>query len=772
MLLLLLLLFLFWLHCHCLSPSSAIASPRLSNVGFELSGDIGVLSVKVFSFWVAMQLVISASTVSGTSGLSKFLPISRRVLKGLKEYGRKLVDLELFTQYLEEWVLENLNGDSTDGMQSFRSPFTTDELCKLDLALEGVPFQQLVRMPIFSDVSDELIEDQYLAAEDYLHAIIIGLWRTFWHKSGPLPLCVSCPPHIGSKFISVEKAISRGRLREMRGLALLSKTATDSKFRWDHMVEFALFKPEVFLDKDLGISASTICEALFYGFHVLVSRSLSKISSVNSDSVFLLVLDSKCGAVMKFSGDLGKLDLLNSSDPYLSVAEWIKTYTEICVTPVEPIWNRLGNPNWGDIGTLQILLATFYSIAQWNGPPRKSVASLISDHSLRLQKRRTECCIIETENALVPYYGTTEHQAGEIVELDQNELFSNNRASRLKLKCGDILVLDDPQQGQKSFQIHDSLVGGYYYLYSAVSPDHPSELLTLYVGAHPSRLEPSLEDMSLWYQVQRQTKVLNILRNQGILSKYLPEIVASGRILHSGPCKKESPGGRCDHPWCGTPILVTSPIGEPLSSVIANEGSFSADEATRLCRDCLAALRSAAMANVQHGDICPENIIRVVGKQGLRNQANMYVPISWGRAVLEDRDSPAINLQFSSSHALQHGKLCPSSDAENVVYILYFICGGTMSLQDSIESALQWRERSWAKRLIQQRIGQVSALLKAFADYVDSLCGTPYPVDYDIWLKRLNKAVEGSADKGKMIEEVPITLRLEDAAESSRASVP
>ncbi|XP_027942112.1 uncharacterized protein LOC114195883 [Vigna unguiculata] len=717
--------------------------------------------------------VISASTVSGTSGLSKTLPISRRVLKGLKECGRKLVDLELFTQYLEEWVLENLNGDSADGIQSFRSPFTTDELCKLDLALEGVPFQQLVRMPIFSDISDELIEDQYLAAEDFLHAIIIGLWRTFWHKSGPLPLCVSCPSHIGSKFSSVEKAISRGRVREMRGLALISKTVTDSRFKWDHMVEFALFKPEVFLDNDLGLSVSSICEALFYGFHILVSRSLSKISSVNSDSVFLLVLDSKCGAVMKFSGDLGKLDLLNSSDPYLSVAEWIKTYAEIGITPVEPIWNRLGNPNWGDIGTLQVLLATFYSMAQWNGPPRKSVASLISDHSLRLQKRRIECCLIDTENALVPYHATTDyHQAGEIVELDQNEEFSNGQSSRLKLRCGDILVLDDPQQGQKSFQIHESLVGGNYYLYSAVCLDHPSQLLTLYVGAHPSRLEPSLEDMSLWYQVQRQTKVLNILRNQGILSKYLPEIVASGRILHSGACNKESPGGRCDHPWCGTPILVTSPRGEPLSSVATNEGSFSADEATRLCRDCLAALRSAAMANVQHGDICPENIIRVVEKQGVRNKGSMYVPISWGRAVLEDRDSPAINLQFSSSHALQHGKLCPSSDAESIVYILYFICGGTMSLQDSIESALQWRERSWAKRLIQQHIGQVSPLLKAFADYVDSLCGTPYPVDYDIWLKRLNKAVEGSADKGKGIEQVPITLRLEDAAGSSGASGP
>lgn len=712
---------------------------------------------------------VSVHSVSGTSGSSKFIPISRRVFKGLKDYGRKLVDLELFTQNLEDWVLENLHADSAEGKQYFSSPFTTNELRKLDLALEGVPFQQLVRMPCFSEFSNDLIEDQYLAVEDFLHAIIIGLWRTFWHKSGPLPLFVSCPSHPGSKFYSVEKAISRGRHRELCGLAMMSKTGSDLKVRWDQVVEFALFKPEVISDNELRISARTICEALFYGFHVLVNRSLSKISSVNSDSVFLLILDSKYGGVVKLSGDLGKLDLLNSSNPYQSLAEWIKTYAEVGVTPVEPIWNQLGNANWGDIGTLQILLATFYSIAQWNGPPRKSVASLISDHGLRLQKRKTECCISESENALIPYQGSDNYEAGEIVELDQNDFYLKKQASRLKLKQGDVLLLDDPQQGQKSFQIQESLVGGNYFLYSAVSLDHPSELLTLYVGAHPSRLEPSWEDMSLWYQVQRQTKVLNILRNQGILSKYLPEIVASGRILHSGPCKKESPGGKCDHPWCGTPILVTSPIGKPLSSVIAFEGPFSAEEAIRCCRDCLAALRSAAKANVHHGDICPENIIRVTEKQGFKS---LYVPISWGRAVLEDRDSPAINLQFSSSHALQHGKLCPSSDAESIVYVLFFICGGTMQQQDSIESALQWRERSWAKRSIQQHLGQVSALLKAFADYVDSLCGTPYPVDYDIWLKRLNRAAEGSADRGKMIEEVAVTLRLEDAAESSGASGP
>lgn len=714
--------------------------------------------------------VTSVHSVSGASASSKFVPTSRRVFRGLKDYGRKLVNLEYFTQSLEDWVLEKTCADSANEEQFFNSPFLIDELHKLDLALEGVLFQQLFRMPCSPSVTDDLKEDEYLAIEDFLHVVANGLWRTFWHKSGPLPFFVSCPRHPGSKFYTVEKAISRGRLEDLCGLALLSKTGSDMQVHWDQVAEFVLFKPDILSKNELKMSTRTICEAIFYGFHILVSRSLSNVSTVSGDSVFLLVLDSKYGGVVKFGGDLGKLDL-NSTNPYQAVAEWIKAHAEVGVSPVDRIWNKLGNVNWGDLGTLQVILATFYSIVQWNGPPRKSIVSLASDHSLRLQKRRIECRLVENETALVPFQQAS-HQHGEIVELDQNDnSFLRKQASRLKLKKGEILLLDDQRQGQKSFQIQESLVGGNCYLYSAVSLDCPTELLSLYVGAHPSRLEPSWEDMSLWYQVQRQTKVLNILKQQGISSKYLPDIIASGRILHSGPCTKQSPGGRCDHPWCGTPILVTSTIGEPLSSVVDQYGAFSPEEAIRCCRDCLAALRTAALASVLHGDICPENIMRVVDNmQGARNRF-LYVPISWGRAVLEDRDSAAINLQFSSSHALQHGRLCPASDAESLVYLLYFVCGGSIQQQDSIESALQWRERSWAKRLIQQQLGEVSALLKAFADYVDSLCGTPYPVDYDIWLKRLNKAVDGSADRGKMIDEVvAITLRLEDVAESSGTS--
>ncbi|XVF58927.1 hypothetical protein PTKIN_Ptkin07bG0105500 [Pterospermum kingtungense] len=714
--------------------------------------------------------VISTVSVSGISSSSKFFPTSRRVYKGLKDLAKKFVDQEIFKQRIEDWVLENSCVDCVTGKQPFfRSPFLIDELHKLDLALEGVLFQQLFRMPCSPYASKALTEDEYFALEDFLHTIVNGLWRTFWRKSGPLPFFLSGLRHPGSKLYAVEKAISRGKLEELHGLALVSKNGSDLKVHWDQVVETVLFRQDILTGNELRLSASSICEALFYGIHKLISRSLSKSRAIVSDSVFLMVFDSKFGAVVKLGGDLGKLEL-STADPYQSVVQWIKCHAEVLVSSVDRIWNRLGNANWGDLGTLQVQLATFYSIIQWNGPPRKSIASLASAHSLRLQKRRIECRLAENENAIVPYQQAG-HQDGEIVELDHSDNPLVKNATCLKLKHGELVLLEDQQQGQKSFQIKESFIGGNYFLYGATSLDYPTQLLTLYVGAHPSRLEPSWEDMSLWYQVQRQTKVLNILKQQGISSKYLPEIIASGRVLHSGPCKKQSPSGRCDHPWCGTPILVTYPVGKPLSYIVARDGPFSSDDALRCCRDCLAALRSAATANVQHGDISPENIIRVFDVQGTRNKV-LYIPISWGRAVLEERDSPAINLQFSSSHALQHGKLCPASDAESLVYLLFFVCGGIMQQQDSIESALQWREKSWASRSIQQHLGDVSPLLKAFADYVDSLCGTPYPVDYDIWLKRLNGAVDGSgsAVRGKMIEEVAITLRLEDVAESSGTS--
>nr|GEV67849.1 protein kinase-like domain-containing protein [Tanacetum cinerariifolium] len=651
------------------------------------------------------------SVVSSRSASS-----SKQALKVTKECARNLTDIHLFTQHLEEWVIEN----SHDVEHGFRSPFQLNDLQNLDFALESILFQQLHRMPC----SYNSKEQEFLALEDFLHAISDSLWHTLWDESGPSPYSIYCPRYSGSKFYSVEKAIARRRLDSLCGAALVSRNETDPHVRWDQVVQFAVFKPSIINENEPALSSSSICEALFYG----------------------ALLDSNFGGVVKLEGDLSKLELV-SRDPYISIVNWIKHYSEVNISKVDRVWNKLGNANWRDLGCLQIILATLYSISQWSGESKISISTLATDHGRRLHQRRIERRLVtEGEKSIIPFDRDT-----EIVKVDTK--YDRDREDRLKLEKGEVLELEDVRD---RFQVHELLRGWNGCCYEAFSLDFPTEPLMLYVGAHPTRLEPSWEDMSLWYQVQRQTKILNIFRDQGISSKNLPQIVTNGRILHPGTCTRQSPKGRCDHPSCGTPILIVHPVGDPVST---KSIPFTSDDAIRCCRDSLCALRSAKSANVQHGDICPENIITTNG---------FYILVSWGRAVLDDKDTcPAVNLQFSSAHALQHGKLCPSSDAESLVYLLYYICGGKMATPqqvDSIESALKWRQRWWSKRVIQQHLGEVSSLLKAFADYVDGIVGTPYPVDYDVWVERFNKAVEGGGNRGKIVEEV---VRGEDIGECS-----
>ncbi|KAJ0972043.1 hypothetical protein J5N97_020002 [Dioscorea zingiberensis] len=702
---------------------------------------------------------ISPDRSSCVSNASKSIPCSRSAFDGLREYSKTVVDIETFSSYIEDWILQKLPSNSSDKKLLFKPPFMVDELQKLDYALDGVFFQQLFRMPFSHHAYDNSREEKFLALVCFLQTIIDSLWQTFWHKTGEPPLFVSCPRYPGSRFYTIEQAVSNGRIGGLCGAAVVTKVDPDSQVRWDHVLELALFKSDITDGKRKAFSMISICEALFYGFHILLSRNLSKLNAPRNNFIYMLVLDSKFGGVIKFGGDLSLLDV-NSCNPHHSVVEWIKNHAEVFVSPIDRVWNKLGNANWGDVGTLQLLLATYNSIIQWKGPPRKSIASLATDHSLHIQKRRLEC------------YGLTSQVENghdgqwETMELDHSDQTPNRLSMYPKLKEGEVILLED-SQSQVTFQIKDIIIVGDCLSYSAFYLDQPCKLFTLYVGVHPSRLEPSWEAMSLWYLVQRQTKVLSIMKQKGVLGKNLPELIVSGRVLHPGHCTKQNPADRCNHPLCGTPVLVTSPVGEPVSYIIARYGSFCTEEALRFCRDILMSLRSAALANIQHGDICPENIVRVISSKG--RIESLYVPVSWGRAVLEDRDSPAMNLQFSSVYALQHRKLCPSSDTESLIYLLYFVSGGEMQQQDSIESALRWRERCWAKRMIQHRLGEVSTLLKAFADYVDSLCGTPYPVDYDIWLRRLNRVVAGS-DKGKSIERSEASLRFGDAAEMSGTS--
>lgn len=718
----------------------------------------------------------------GRAGASPGDRLKESPQRGLKDFAKKLVDSKTFTNKLQDWFSRKRDG-SVDGKCPsdespfhgkfpFESPFQLEELREFDLALEGIGFQQLLRMPCGPDASTSgaVEADAYLALEDFLHAGAQSLWEAFWSKEGPTPFYISCPYGVGSKFHTVEKAIARGKVGRLRGAALVVKNSRNSQGEWDHVAELALMRADAggrSQESERIPSFSDIGEALFYGLYMLLSRSLSKSNLVKyGDCAYVLVVDYQFGGVVRLRGDVNKMDI-NVNRVYDCAVEWIQQHAEVRVSSFDQIWNKLGNANWGDVGTLQLLLATFYSIVQCKGLPKRSIAELAAEHGIRLQRRRIERRPREVHengsDSFRRHQNSRTH--GEIVEIeDESESAIRKEMEGMKLEPGTVLWLED-SHWQRGFQIHEVLGDERRSLYSSTSLEEPGKLLAVYVGSHPSEFEPAWEDMSMWYQVQRQTKVLNIMKQRGISSKYLPQLVASGRIMHPGPCHRQSPGGRCDHPWCGTPILVTAPVGESVATIVARNGVFNTEEALRCCHDCLSALRSTVSAGIQHGDISPDHVIRMASGE----RHSYYVLADWGHAVLEDRDSPAINVQFSSTYVLQERKLCPASDVESLVYLLYYLCGGTIPHLESLEAALQWRERSWARRTIQQQLGEVSAVLKAFADYVDSLCGTPYPVDYEIWLRRLNRALHGE-DHGKWIDNSAPTGRNDDVAESSGTS--
>lgn len=670
-----------------------------------------------------------------------------------KEFLHRLVDSEILTEKLGDWF-QSKSEAATCKNPVFDVPFELVELQKFDYALEGVSFQQLIRMPsaVYASASDTVEATAYLAIEDFLHASVKGLWEAFWgHEGAAMPFSVACLYNSTLKFYQAEKAIANGKLGGLCATGVLLKNSRHPRGKWDHILELALLRPDIrnfAMESDGQPSLSCLGEALFFSLRILLSRSLSRLNlSESSNSVFVILVDSQYGGVVKVEGDVNKLEC-DLNNVYECAADWIKHHSQISVSPIDRIWNKLGNANWGDIGALQVLFATFHSIMLFAGMPEHSIEDLAADHSSRLQTRRIEKQLGDNRvNGNGLFRSQRYSVSPEIVEIQEESIKIETRVA-MNLEVGSVLWLED-SNWQKGYQINDVLNDNElsYYIASPVEESgKPGKALFLYVGSHPSQLEPAWEDMNIWYQVQRQTKILNIMKQKGLSSKFLPQLSASGRIIHPGQCQRPSSGGNCDHPWCGTPILVTSPVGETVADMV-RDGRFGVDEAIRFCHDCLSALSSAASAGIRHGDIRPENVICV--RTGVRYP--YFVLIGWGHAILEERDRPAMNLHFSSTYALQEGKLCSASDAESVVYLLYFSSGGVLPDLDSVEGALQWRETSWSKRLIQQKLGDVSTVLKAFADYVDSLCGTPYPMDYDIWLRRLRRNIQ-EEDHGKEID--------------------
>ena len=179
----------------------------------------------------------------------------------------------------------------------------------------------------------------------------------------------------------------------------------------------------------------------------------------------------------------------------------------------------------------------------------------------------------------------------------------------LKLEIGYVVLMDDAYI-QKGFQIDDILTDSDPPIFTSTPVEEPTKTYLLYVGSSPSHLEPAWEDMNSWYQVQRQTKVLTLMKQRGISSRYIPQMASSGRVIHPGACNKPNSNGNCGHPWCSTPILVTSPVGQTISNLIRN-GLFGVEETLRCCHDCLSTLAAAASAGIHHSDIRPENVIRV-----------------------------------------------------------------------------------------------------------------------------------------------------------------
>ncbi|KAG2332325.1 hypothetical protein Bca52824_003505 [Brassica carinata] len=627
-----------------------------------------------------------------------------------RDFLTRFTSSERFTENLQDWF--GLVCENDDNKPVFEPPFELVELQKFDYALEGVSFQQLTRMPnaVYASTSTSVEANAYLAVEDFLHAAVKSLWEAFWSQEdeaeAAVPFSVGCLFGESMKFYQAEKALALGKLDGLSATGVLLKNPRHPHGKWDHLC--------------VGAFVACIREALFYALRVLISRSVSRLDfSQSSNCVFVLLVDLQYGGVVKVEGDVNKLDF-DVNNVYDCAADWIKNHGKISVSPVDRIWNKLGNANWRDIGALQVVFATYHSIMQYFGPPRHSIEDLAADHSSRVHSRRQERQLGDTglnENGMFRLQQRI--MSPEIVEVHEESTKIEPEAL-MKLEVGSVLWLEDSNY-QKGYQINQVLTKGALPHHIASPVDEAGKSVFLYVGSPPSQLEPAWEDMNLWYQVQRQTKILSTMKQRGLSSNYLPQLHGSGRIIHPGQCQKPSSGGRCDHPW------------------------FGPEEAIRCCHDCLSALSSSSSAGIRHGDIRPENVVYVTS--GVRQP--YFVLIGWGHAVLEDRDRPAMNLHFSSTYALQEGKLCAASDAESLIYMLYF-CFGDLPELDSVEGALQWRETSWSKRLIQQKLGDVSTILKAFSDYVDSLCGTPYPLDYGIWLRRLKRSL--SEDHGKEIE--------------------
>jgi hypothetical protein len=197
----------------------------------------------------------------------------------------------------------------------------------------------------------------------------------------------------------LDKASSRGSGGTLPGAAIIAKNGSGGgggHVLWDHVAAFVEVREDVTgATSSQGLASAPSLEvigrALFHGLLMLTSRPLAKKPSIhyNGDTAYILFVNSRQGGVVRLKGDVSKLET-NIDNVYVCAAEWIKEHVEVTVSPVEQVWNRFGNANWGDIGAMQLLLAIFHSIEQCRGPPRNPLAEMAALLNERVQHRLIE----------------------------------------------------------------------------------------------------------------------------------------------------------------------------------------------------------------------------------------------------------------------------------------------------------------------------------------------------------------------------------------------
>ncbi|KAI5382835.1 hypothetical protein KIW84_070299 [Lathyrus oleraceus] len=166
---------------------------------------------------------------------------------------------------------------------AFDVPFELIELQNFDYALEGIPFQQLTRMPnaVHASTSEAVEATSCLAIED--------------------------------SSMLAENAIANGRLGGLRGTGILLNNPRHPYGKWDPLLELTLLRTDIrglAVGCDRQPSLPVLRETLFYAIRMLLARSLSRLSFFPDPSTtFVLLIDSQYVGVVKVEGDVSKLNL-------------------------------------------------------------------------------------------------------------------------------------------------------------------------------------------------------------------------------------------------------------------------------------------------------------------------------------------------------------------------------------------------------------------------------------------------------------------------------